>query len=386
MVAGAEGQVSAATKREAQQRKSPLPCKAPTRYMISIIENIATKVFLDSGSDISLISEALRMSVPSLRTKPMQRSELLPRAVTGDYLDNLGTLPITIRLGNEMFTHIVQVVRNITQPVILGWDFLLSHRAVMNVGEGNLKVGNTTVPLLRATEVAPLSCHAVTLSPIVVPAMSQMTVLAKVQPTIGVTDLDTDYTGVLEPGPPSFQGLLAALRTLAHVQAGLTYVTVMNPTNTELQVPSNTRLGDFHALDEDHEVDFHVEDPSVSTVTARTEPSFQQLLPDVDLSQAEITDEQRHKLQSLLLSYSDVFSAHDHNYGHTNIVRHSIRTGDAPPIKQRAYRTSPNMRAEIDRQVQQLLSQNIIEESCSPWSSPVVLIRKKDGSYRFCID
>lgn len=354
--------------------------------MISIIENIATKVFLDSGSDISLISEALRMSVPSLRTKPMQRSELLPWAVTGDYLDNLGTLPITIRLGNEMFTHIVQVVRNITQPVILGWDFLLSHRAVMNVGEGNLKVGNTTVPLLRATEVAPLSCHAVTLSPIVVPAMSQMTVLAKVQPTIGVTDLDTDYTGVLEPGPPSFQGLLAALRTLAHVQAGLTYVTVMNPTNTELQVPSNTRLGDFHALDEDHEVDFHVEDPSVSTVTARTEPSFQQLLPDVDLSQAEITDEQRHKLQSLLLSYSDVFSAHDHDYGHTNIVRHSIRTGDAPPIKQRAYRTSPNMRAEIDRQVQQLLSQNIIEESCSPWSSPVVLVRKKDGSYRFCID
>lgn len=122
MVAGAEGQVSAATKREAQQQKSPLPCKAPTRYVISMIENIATKVFLDSGSDISLISEAFRMSVPSLRTKPMQRSELLPWAVTGDYLDNLGTLPITIRLGNEMFTHIVQVVRNITQPVILGWD------------------------------------------------------------------------------------------------------------------------------------------------------------------------------------------------------------------------------------------------------------------------
>lgn len=86
------------------------------------------------------------------------------------------------------------------------------------------------------------------------------------------------------------------------------------------------------------------------------------------------------------MSYSDVFSAHDHDYGHKNIVRHSIRTVDAPPIKQRAYRTSPNMRAEIDRQVEQLLSQNIIEESCSPWSSPVVLIRKEDGSYRFCID
>lgn len=260
----------------------------PTGYVISIIENIATKVFLDSGSDISLISEAFRMSVPSLKTKPLKRSELLPRAVTGDYLDNLGTLPVTIMLGKEIFTHIVQVVRNITQPVILGWDFLFAHHAVLNIGEGQLKVGsNTTIPLLRATDVAPLSCHAVTLSPVVVPAMSQMTVLAKVQPTIGVTDLQTDYTGVLEPGPPSFQGLLAA-----HVEAGLTCVRVMNPTNADLQVPSDTRLGDFHALDNDNETDSHVEEPSVSTVTAKTEPTFQELLPGVDFSQAEITDEQ----------------------------------------------------------------------------------------------
>lgn len=64
----------------------------------------------------------------------------------------------------------------------------------------------------------------------------------------------------------------------------------------------------------------------------------------------------------------------------------SIRTGDTSPIKQRVYRASPNIRAEIDKQVQQLLQQDIIGESYSPWSSPVVLVRKKDGTYRFCID
>lgn len=81
---------------------------------MAIIENIATKVYTDSGSDISLISKDFRMPSPSLRTKAMQRSELCPRAVTGYYLDNLGTLPITVRLGNKTFTHTVQVVRNIT--------------------------------------------------------------------------------------------------------------------------------------------------------------------------------------------------------------------------------------------------------------------------------
>lgn len=102
MVADAEGQVSAATAHEAPQQVLPPSHKKPTRYVMTVIENIATKVYLDTGSDISLISEDFRMSIPSLKTKHMQRSELLPRAVTGDYLDILGTLPLTIRLGHPL--------------------------------------------------------------------------------------------------------------------------------------------------------------------------------------------------------------------------------------------------------------------------------------------
>lgn len=386
MVADAEGQVSAATSDEAQQQVVPPSCKTPTRYVMTVIENTAAKVYLDTGSDISLISETFRMSIPSLRTKPMQRSQLFPRSVTGDYLDDLGTLPITIRLGNEIFIHTVQVVRNITQPIILGWDFLLTHHAVVDLREGMFKVGNrTSVPLLCATETAPLSCNAVTLAPVVVPAMSQMTVLAKVQPAVGVPDYEADYTGILEPNLSSYQGLLVA-RTLAPVQTGLTYVRIMNPTNADLQVPCDTRLGDFHPIGTDSDDDYCVVEANVATVATTTEPSPSRSVPDVHLNHSELTTEQRQQLETLLLTYRDIFSANDHDYGRTDIVRHSIKTTDVPPIKQRAYRTSPNVRTEIDRQVQQLLSRDIIEDSCSPWSSPVVLVRKKDGSFRFCID
>ena len=45
MVADAEGQVSATVKCEAQRRKSPLPCRASTRYVLSVVENIATSLF-----------------------------------------------------------------------------------------------------------------------------------------------------------------------------------------------------------------------------------------------------------------------------------------------------------------------------------------------------
>ncbi|KAF5896526.1 Uncharacterized protein DAT39_013767 [Clarias magur] len=102
-----------------------------------------------------------------------------------------------------------------------------------------------------------------------------MTVLAKVQPAVGVPDLEADYIGVLEPDPPSYPGLLVA-RTLAPVQAGLTYVRVMNPTTAVLQLPCDTRLGDFHPLGRDTDDDYCLVEPSVATVTSTVESSTHQ--------------------------------------------------------------------------------------------------------------
>ena len=64
----------------------------------------------------------------------------------------------------------------------------------------------------------------------------------------------------------------------------------------------------------------------------------------------------------------------------------TIDTGDAMPVKQRPYRTTPENKQEIDRQVDDMLQKGIIQESVSPWSSPVVLVKKKNGEIRFCVD
>ena len=105
-----------------------------------------------------------------------------------------------------------------------------------------------------------------------------------------------------------------------------------------------------------------------------------------DLSDSVLSEADKIKFGDLFQSYRDVFAFTDDELGKTSLVQTVIDTGDELPIKQRPYRTSPKCKQEIDRQVKDMLQKGIIRESVSPWSSPVVLVKEKDGSFRFCVD
>lgn len=75
----------------------------------------------------------------------------------------------------------------------------------------------------------------------------------------------------------------------------------------------------------------------------------------------------------------------------TNLTEHKINTGDAAPIKQRSYWLPQAAQDEVERQVDEMMRNKVIEESKSPWASPIVLAKKKkqEGKaqkFRFCID
>jgi hypothetical protein len=70
----------------------------------------------------------------------------------------------------------------------------------------------------------------------------------------------------------------------------------------------------------------------------------------------------------------------------TTTIQHRIDTGTSPPLKQRPYRVPPSTATAIEQEVESMLSNGIIRPSHSPWSSPVLLVNKKDGSLRFCVD
>ena len=94
---------------------------------------------------------------------------------------------------------------------------------------------------------------------------------------------------------------------------------------------------------------------------------------------------QQQQLNELFKEFQDVFSQSDDDLGNTPLLEHGIET-HGPPLRQPYRRQNPATRREEMTQVQQMLSSNVIRPSNSPWASPVVMVRKNDGSLRFCVD
>ena len=91
-------------------------------------------------------------------------------------------------------------------------------------------------------------------------------------------------------------------------------------------------------------------------------------------------------LAKLLKKYEKVFVQNDTNLKQCPLVQHVVDTGDRRPINQPPYRTNLETKQIVDEIIKKHLSNQFIEPSSSPWAAPVVLVSKKDGSLRFCID
>lgn len=100
----------------------------------------------------------------------------------------------------------------------------------------------------------------------------------------------------------------------------------------------------------------------------------------------ERTDLSRRQLFSLLREFASLFDIDGAPLGAARDICHRIDTEDARPLRQRPCRVSLSERRTIEKEVEKMLFKGILRPSSSPWSSPVVLVTKKGGSIRFCVD
>ena len=111
------------------------------------------------------------------------------------------------------------------------------------------------------------------------------------------------------------------------------------------------------------------------------------ILKPENIKNGKLNTEQQETFDKLINKYKDIFAEEINQLGRTNITRHKIELEDGTkPIKQQYYKTNPIASKFIQDEIGKLLENRIIKPSKSPWTSPVVLVKKKDGKTRFCVD
>ena len=107
----------------------------------------------------------------------------------------------------------------------------------------------------------------------------------------------------------------------------------------------------------------------------------------LERASSDLDNLQKSQLANTLLEFVDLFPIPGSALtGHTDAVEHTIDTGDSPPVRCAPRRMSPQKIKQEEVCVDEMLSGGQIEPSDSLWSAPVVLVTKKDGGTRFCVD
>ena len=109
-------------------------------------------------------------------------------------------------------------------------------------------------------------------------------------------------------------------------------------------------------------------------------------LDPLNFEEINVPEQYADKIKEVLPRSSDIFAEKDSELSRTNAAKMKTDTADDPPIKLRPYRAPSNNRKIIDEAIDEMLSANVIQRSSFPWSFPVVIVDKKDGSKRFCVD
>ena len=107
-------------------------------------------------------------------------------------------------------------------------------------------------------------------------------------------------------------------------------------------------------------------------------------LDQIDIS--HLTPDEQANLTSLLMDFSGVFSHENIPIYGTHICCETLNTNHCIPIRQPLCRIPQALKGAVSNEVHRMLDHNIIRPSNSPWLSPVIMVRKKDGSWQFCFD
>ncbi len=332
---------------------------------------------VDTAAQVSVLSkDFVNQSLPALvLTDPV----ILGGASKGSRFRANHARNVEVALGSSTFIWDV-VVAPINDPFILGLDFLQHHEVLIDLSQKSLQIKDEIImaKLLRSGGgLKPV--RKVTLQEkCAVPPRSSRQCMACVDDLAPVTAPELMISPVGHHG-----GLL-----IPHMVVRAVSEVPILITNASSE-PALLRKGHLVGYATEAEVLEEDSDLPAEVRQVATQPDTP--LPDhlTELRNrccANLSESQAALLTALLTEYQDVFAKDDLDLGKFSGIKHHINVGDAKPIRQGLRRTPLGFENEEEAHLQDMLDRGIIKPSASDWASAPVLVRKKCGAVRYCID
>ena len=294
-------------------------------------------------------------------------------AANGEDVITIGVEEFTFSVSGKRF-QLPAVVANITTDVKLGLDFMQKYNCDISMKECTV---TTEEVVIKCFMKGKMGCYRITArETITIPSEHEVVIPGKVADR-GIL---FENVGIIEPSEKLMENknvMSGRVLTKAHENVP---IRLMNPSNEPVVIRKGTEIGTFEPV-----VDVTV-DNREHMAQGNSNVLPEQLQTLLDKSSEHLNRTQKRQLRSTLTNYKDVFALNDDDMGYTDIVRHEIKTNGSNPVKERVRRLPHHMAEEADKQVDDMLKRGVIEKSISSWAAGIVLIRKKDGSLRFCVD
>ncbi|KRZ00524.1 Transposon Ty3-I Gag-Pol polyprotein [Trichinella pseudospiralis] len=319
-----------------------------------------SQLLLDTGAAVTLISEDLFNSLsPKPELQPLY-VRLLPRAVIL-WMPTAHPFCCTLEA-----------------------DFLLSNGCVINLDDNVLRIGSTEVHLehpsqIRTADTSTKPCRAVLRDTVLVPGRSEILVFASC-PAIPER---TECVFLPSPLLPDRHAVVAANSVGTVTTDSRIVVRLLNPDPAPATLYAGSTVGELTPLPEAHSVRYVNQ---VVSPSGATDHNYRRIIDEMLPSLEELDAHSRNALRSVLWKYRPCIATSDEDIGHTELASHRIDTRNAAHVKVPSRRLPPAQRPDVQRMVTDMLNRNVIEPANSPWSALIVIVRKKDGFPRFCVD
>ena len=402
-------------EENSQPAAGTLPRRGPSYKVVAEVDGVKTKALIDHGAQISLVRQEL---LPIIRQKHgwtmeqyQQRNLELDRQPVGASGEALGVravvvLKITIEGTSTTFNvpcYVLQSCKPLWNgelydcALVLGTNALetLGFRITHPSGElvGSTKRGCQSVGIqtVESEISSDAGVHVVLDQKVCLGPFQSKVVKASTRISTSTTNSDQSiHVQIVTPNDK-----------LANMQCDFTEevweekstgeLLVTNWSGEPLSLDSGEVIGDVEQVSRVSSDDPVWSKPEV-TVSQISQRSDEEITEHKSQLQSQLVigdscmSEEQSKFKELLLLKHDSFAVNDSELGETNLVEHYIDTGNAKPVRTFPRRLPYALRKELEEELDKLLAIGCIEQSTSPYASGLVLVRKKDGSLRVCVD